>query len=141
MIDESKLQSRADIARVLVEIRKMGIAAPEDRSALWLDQERVQVEEAARSATKRVDELIRGRALSPAAATSFLNDAGYAYNAIRDLIEAARNYYVERDGAIAEVERLLALEEDELNEPEARLGNPHGSGSRDELHDIAMNKR
>ena len=107
---------RTEIARIAVEIRKLGLAAPEDRSALWLDQERAQIEEAARSTTERVDALIRSGDLSATAATSFLNDSGYAYSAMRDLIEAARSYYVERDSAMAEVEKLLALDEDELDE-------------------------
>ncbi|WP_413719174.1 Na/Pi cotransporter family protein [Silicimonas sp. MF1-12-2] len=107
---------RTEIARIAVEIRKLGIAAPEDRSALWLDQERVHIEDAARATTQQVDALIRSGRLSPAAATSFLNDSSYAYSAMRDLIDAARSYYVERDSAMAEVERLLSLEDEELDE-------------------------
>ena len=107
---------RTEIARITVEIRKLGIAAPEDRSALWLDQERVQIEDAARSTTKRIEALIRKGDLSATAATSFLNDSGYAFSAMRDLIKAARRYYIERDTAMAEVESLLALDEEELNE-------------------------
>jgi phosphate:Na+ symporter len=107
---------RAEIARITVEIRKLGLAAPEDRSALWLDQERVQIEDAARFTTKRIEGLIRKGDLSATAATSFLNDSGYAYSAMRDLIEAARSYYIERDTALAEVESLLALDEEEVNE-------------------------
>ncbi len=108
---------RTEIARIAVEIRKLGLVAPEERSALWLDQERVEIENATRSTTARVDALIRSGDLNPTAATSFLNDAGYAYNAMRDLIAAARSYYIERDDAIAEVERLLSLEDEELDEP------------------------
>jgi phosphate:Na+ symporter len=107
---------RTEIARIAVEIRKLGMAAPEDRSALWLDQERAEIEEAARSTTARVDALIRSGELSATAATSFLNDSSYAYGAMRDLIDAARNYYVERDSALAEVEKLLSLDEDEFDD-------------------------
>jgi phosphate:Na+ symporter len=35
---------------------------------------------------------------------------------MRDLIEAARSYYIERESAMAEVERLLSLDEEELSE-------------------------
>ncbi|WP_050931837.1 Na/Pi cotransporter family protein [Aestuariivita boseongensis] len=112
---------RTEIARITVEIRKLGMAAPEDRSALWLDQERAQIEEAARSTTQRVDALIRSGELSATAATSFLNDSAYAYSAMRGLIEAARSYYVERDSAMAEVEKLLALDEEELAEPQETM--------------------
>ena len=107
---------RTQIARVAVEIRKLGLAEPEDRSTLWLDQERARIEEDARSTSRRVDTLIRKGELSPAAATSFMNDSGYAYVAMRELIEAARRYYVERNSAMAEVERILSLDEEELDE-------------------------
>lgn len=107
---------RTEIGRIAMEIHKLGRAAPEDRSALWLDQERAQIEEAARLTSSRVDALIRSKKINATAATSFLNDSGYAYSAMRVLIEAARTYYIERDSAIAEVERLLTLDEDELKE-------------------------
>ncbi len=107
---------RTEIARIAVEIRKLGLAGPQDRTALWLDQERARIEEDARSASRRVETLIRTGQLNPTAATSFMNDAGYAYDAMRDLIEAARSYYLESDTAMAEVERILALDEEELVE-------------------------
>lgn len=118
---------RAEIARIIVEIRKLGLAAPEERSALWLDQERAQIEEDARSTSRRVETLIRQGDLAPSAATSFLNDSGYAYGAMRQLIEAARSYYIERDSAMAEVERLLALDEEEIDEA---LGVKPGAKAR-----------
>lgn len=123
---------RTEIARIAIEIRKLGLAEPKDRSTLWLDQERARIEEDARLTSKRIDTLIRKGELNPAAATSFMNDSGYAYDAMRDLIEAARSYYVERDGAMAEVERILSLDEEELNEamtgPE---GGPHSRTSEE----------
>ncbi|MDD9717493.1 Na/Pi symporter [Dinoroseobacter sp. PD6] len=107
---------RTQIARIAVEIRKLDRAAPEDRSTLWLEQERARIEEDALSTSRRVDALIRKGVLTPAAATSFMNDSGYAFSAMRAMIEAARSYYVERDRAVAEVESLLSLDEDELAE-------------------------
>jgi len=116
---------RTEIARIAVEIRKLDLSEPENRSALWLDQERAQVEEDARMTLQRVDALIRKGALNATAATSFLNDSGYAYDAMRDMIEAARGYYIERDSAMAEVESLLSLDDEELSEaatdPKERL--------------------
>jgi phosphate:Na+ symporter len=120
---------RTEIARIMVEIHKLDLAGPDERSALWLDQERAQVEEDARSTSRRIDDLIRERDINATAATSFLTDSGYAYAAMRDLIEAARNYYIERESAMAEVERLLALEDEELDEDEgvAQTGRPAAS--------------
>lgn len=107
---------RTEVARILVEIRKLSNAAAQDRSNLWLDEERAQVEKDARDSTRVVDALIRRGTLDANTATSFLNDAGYAYNAMRDLLDAARAYYIESDRAVAEVEQILALDEDEVDE-------------------------
>jgi phosphate:Na+ symporter len=105
---------RGEIARILVEVHKLELAAPEERTVLWLDQERVMVEEDERLANRRVDELIRTGELKADQATSFLNDSGYAYAAMRDLIEAARKYYGERGTGTAEVERILELDAEEV---------------------------
>lgn len=131
---------RTDIARIIVGIHKLELAAPEDRSALWLDQERVQVEDAARSSTKRVDALIRSGELSSTAATSFMNDATYAYDAMRDLIGAALSYYTEHEGGIAEVEQLLSLEEEELREPRGDLDGRGAPLAGAERHAIATKR-
>ena len=117
---------RTELARIAVEIRKLGLTEPENRSALWLDQERAQVEEDARMTSQRVDALIRKGSLNATAATSFMNDSAYAYGAMRDLIEAARSYYIERESAMAEVERLLSLDEDELSEAVTEQANEPG---------------
>lgn len=107
---------RSEIARILVEIRKLDLADPDERSSLWLDQERIQVESDARDTNATIEALIRDRELDPGVATSFLNDSGYAYDAMRDLLGAARAYYIETQDAMAEVERILALEDEELSE-------------------------
>ncbi len=121
---------RTEIARIVVEIRKLGLATPEERSALWLDQERAQIEENIRSTSRRVETLIRQGDLSPSAATSFLNDSGYAYGAMRQLIEAARSYYIERDSAMAEVERLLTLDDEEINDALGATSGTRGKAAR-----------
>ncbi|WP_093162566.1 Na/Pi cotransporter family protein [Aliiruegeria lutimaris] len=110
---------RTEIARILVEIHELDESDPEIRSSLWLDEERVQVERDRKNTTRLIEGLIRERQIGAATATSFLNDSDYAYEAMSDLIEAARVYYIETEGALAEVERILALEEDEIEEMSA----------------------
>jgi phosphate:Na+ symporter len=97
---------------------------------LWLDQERAQIEEDAKSTNRRVDVLIRTGEINPAEATSFLNDSSYAYGAMRHLIEAARNYYIERESSMAEVERLLAFYDDEFNEESLTSADEYVSEAR-----------
>jgi phosphate:Na+ symporter len=103
---------RTEIARILVEIHKLDQEAPEKRSSLWLEEERRSVKRDKKATNKLVERLMRKDALSPIAATSFLNDASYAYRAMKDLLEAARIFYSETEGSMAEVERLLSLDED-----------------------------
>ncbi|MCV2882977.1 Na/Pi cotransporter family protein [Actibacterium sp. XHP0104] len=105
---------RTEIARILVEIRKLDLEDPTERSSLWLDQERLQVESDAQTTNTRVETLIRDHQLTAIAATSFLNDSHYAYSAMRDLLGAARAFYIETGDAMAEVERILALDDEEL---------------------------
>lgn len=69
-IDELYDSLLTEVARILVEIQKLNMADPEDRSALWLDQERTRVEEDVRSTYKRVDALTRTGELSAVAADS-----------------------------------------------------------------------
>ncbi|WP_420410781.1 Na/Pi cotransporter family protein [Roseibium sp.] len=107
---------RTQIARVLVEIHKLDLAEPDDRSSLWLDMERILVETDERDTFSTVEDLIRKRQISASAATSFLNDSNYAYSAMRDLLEATRASHIEPETAMAEVERILALDEDEVLE-------------------------
>ena len=105
---------RTEIARILVEIDKLERADPEHRSRLWLEEERTHVESDQQSRITRIGILIRDDKISGKAATSFLNDSNYAYGAMRELIEAACVYYVERDSAVAEVEQIIAMNDEEL---------------------------
>lgn len=115
---------RMQIARILAEIEKLGATEIGERSALWLDQERVQIAEDSKATSRRIDTLIRAGALSPAAATSFLNDSGYGFDAMRDLIEAAQIFYREQDDAMAEVESLLSLTDEEVDAADQSSPNP-----------------
>ncbi len=119
---------RTEIARILAAVQKLDVADPEDRSSLWLEQELAQIEADAQKTTRQIDVFIRTGDLKPDAATSFLNDSAYAYGAMRLLIEAARTYYTERDSALAEVERLLSLDDEELRDRET---GPDNTGDTD----------
>lgn len=104
---------RHEIAQVLVEIAQMEAMAPEDRSSLWIEAARVDLAARTRVATRAVETALQHRILSPADATSFLNDAGYAFEAMRALLEAAQMTYRPENPAEAEIERLLEREEDD----------------------------
>lgn len=107
---------RTEIARILVQIDRLERTDPEHRSRLWLEEERAHVERGQESTSTRIETLIRDDKISGKAATSFLNDSNYAYGAMRELIEAACIYYTERDSAVAEVEQIIAMDDDELED-------------------------
>lgn len=107
---------RAEIARILVEINKLEESDPEQRSTLWLDEERVAIKRDRKNSTHMIEGLIREGKIDANAATSFLTDSGYAYEAMNDLIEAARVYYADTEDGMAEVERILMLEDEDIKE-------------------------
>ena len=105
---------RTELARILVEIEKLDQTSEEERNALWLDEELVQVQKDRHNAMQLIESHIRSGALEVQAATSFLNDSDYAYDAMKELLKAARVYYGETDKAMAEVERILSLDDEEV---------------------------
>jgi phosphate:Na+ symporter len=107
---------RSDIGRILVEMHKLDESDPELRSSLSLDEERLTVEQARKTTTRTVEGLLLDGKITATEATSFLNDSGYAYQAMNDLIETARVYYLETEDGVAEVERILALEDEDIEE-------------------------
>ena len=106
---------RTELARILIELDDLARADPEERSVLWLEEERERIRHEKRMRRLLVEELIRSGELDPHTATSFLNDVGYGYRAMKELLEGARLLYSEPDGAMAEVERLLTMDEDVLD--------------------------
>ncbi len=117
-------QLRTEIARILVEIHKLDLSGPDERSSLWLDQERIQVVSDALDTNNRIETLIRAQEVEADMATSFLNDSNYAYEAMRELLEAARIFYIEAEDAMAEVEHILSLEDEELEDMLPRVSKP-----------------
>jgi phosphate:Na+ symporter len=130
---------RIEVARSVLAIRELEDEAPEQLGSLWLDEEAARLAASARTRDLQVGLLIRDGKLGPSAATSFLNDASYADSAMRELLVAARAYYAEPDEAVAEVEGLLALDEEEIGEaarrrrPVAAPAEGQGGGSDTQL--------
>ena len=107
---------RAQITRILIELDAMAKADPETRSSLWLDDERVEIRRHRTALTEEVEQAIRDERISTTAATSFLNDARTAHHLMDNLLEAARTCYGETDPALAEIEQLLTIEDDEAED-------------------------
>ncbi len=103
---------RIEIAEILVALHELGETPIADRSVLWLDDERARIKRDKTQTGSVVEGLMREQALTATVSTSFMNDANYAYRAMKELVDAARLYYGEREGPLAEVERLLESDED-----------------------------
>lgn len=110
---------RTELARMIVEAKKMADADPEQRSSLWLEEERVRAKKIKAELGDYVEGLMIKGALTGPEATSFLNDASYGYRAMKDIIDATRFLYSEYRGPMAEIERILAADEDDIETQEA----------------------
>lgn len=105
---------RSQLAHILVELDELANTPPEERSVQWLEEERERTRGSRKAARLQVQALMRTRRVDPQTATSYLNDAGYAFRAMKQLLEGARLLYSEPDAALAEVELLLSMDEDVL---------------------------
>ncbi len=107
---------RTEIARVIVALTELDKRDPATRSALWLDDERVQMHRDQTETIKVVEGLIRQGDLTPSEATSVLNDTAYAFSAMSNLLEAAKVIYAANTAAIAQVEDILSLDQEDAIE-------------------------
>ncbi len=105
---------RAEIAEIVVAIETLEESPAGARSSLWIEEERRALEASTQHARRNVEAALQTRRITPADATSFLNDSGYAYEAMRAFLEAAQLANRPEDKAQAEIERLLELDDDEL---------------------------
>lgn len=105
---------RTQIADLLVVMNNLETSDENERTLLSLEEDRLQIEHGRRDIDARLDRLIRERQIEPAVATSFMNDTNYAYTCMINLIEIARTLYREADPAMFEVERILAIDEDDV---------------------------
>jgi phosphate:Na+ symporter len=100
---------------------------------LWLDETRAQLESDRVDIDRLVDTLIRDDKITAEQATSMFNDSGYAFPAMRNLIDVARELYASPEAAVADVERMISLEDEDLRPvvertPETETASQSGSG-------------
>ncbi|MBL4810762.1 MAG: Na/Pi cotransporter family protein [Rhodobacteraceae bacterium] len=110
---------RTELARMVVEANKMANADPDIRSSLWLEQERTRVKQIKAELGDYVEGLMIAKELTGPEATSFLNDASYGYGAMKGIIDATRFLYSEYQGPMAEIERILAADDDDEHSADA----------------------
>ncbi|TVP73547.1 MAG: Na/Pi cotransporter family protein [Rhodobacteraceae bacterium] len=110
---------RLAMAHALVEITALAATPPAQRVSLALLDERQALEADSRALTQRLERMLQTRQISASHATSVLNDSAYAFDALRNLIDAARQLYRSEDAGEAEIERILEDQIDGLNKENA----------------------
>lgn len=115
---------RAMLAKALRELHRLLLEENADVTFLSLDRLKVEIREMEREQDERLEQLIRARRITPQMATSLMNDAGYAFDAAKALINAGQVLYRAGDEAEDEVERALQLEKDEIDRLAGGDGTP-----------------
>lgn len=105
---------RVLLAGLLREIEQLREEEPTASTVLALDAYRVSVERFYRGFSARLEEAIRERRMRGAEATSLMNDAGYAYDIARMLIEAAQQLLVAKEREVRLAQSQVALTDEEI---------------------------
>nr|WP_321980848.1 Na/Pi symporter [uncultured Cohaesibacter sp.] len=102
---------RTEIARILAQLHALNQMDEDSRDSAWLEEELAKIKKAKNASTQLVEAHIRAGDLEMQSATSFLNDSDYAYNAMKDLLKAAKAIYSEPESTEEQVERILKSDE------------------------------
>lgn len=103
---------RIELATLLREISL--IEAEGENDALSFDAALLELTENDRELDRALDQLIRSRQLPAAAATSLMNDNGYAFSLGKHLIKMAQIVFGTRSEPIMHAEQQIALESEDL---------------------------
>ena len=112
---------RVQLGEVLRRLSEAS-AEPDDPSAvLSFDALKVELEESDSTRNGQMESLIRNSKITPAMATSLMNDAAYAYDVAHNLIQMGEVLFASGDVGMKTVGREIALSEDEIAEVQATL--------------------
>lgn len=117
-----KIQLRlAKVLREIDRIRREHEENDENITSVSLDALLAEVQHTCKRRDKRLDKLIREKAVSATTATSLMNDFAYAATLSRELLEVASTLFSPHDINDRLAERSVSLEMNELSEA---LNNP-----------------
>lgn len=112
---------RVQLGEVLRRLSE-AVAEPDDPSAvLSFDALKVELEENDSTRNGQMESLIRHAKITPAMATSLMNDAAYAYDVGHNLIQMGEVLFASGDVGIKTVGREIALTDDEIAEVQSTL--------------------
>ncbi len=106
---------RLNIARVLRMIEQLRAGAGEV-DVLDLDALRVAARKNRNETLSRLDLMIRNGEITAGEATSLMNDLTYGYDAVKDLVKAARIIFADRTEAASDAAAVVNLDEEEIRQ-------------------------
>lgn len=112
---------RVQLGEVLRRLGEASAGSDDASAVLSFDALKVELEENDSTRNGTLESLIRHGRISPAMATSLMNDAAYAYDVARNLVQMGEALFSSGDLAMKQAEREVALTEDELEEVRAAL--------------------
>jgi phosphate:Na+ symporter len=105
---------RVELATVLRELNT--IREQESDAILALDEVALSLKESDRELDSSLDELIRAGKISPARATSLMNDNNYARHIAENLLEMGQILFGSREPGLKDAQAQLALADSDLDE-------------------------
>ena len=111
---------RVQLGTVLRRLAEARAEEDDPTAILSLDTIRVEMEENDSTANGILEMLIRESRITAEMATSLMNDSAYAYDVAKNLVQMGDVLFASGDSAMKDEERLLVLDEDEVEEA-ARL--------------------
>ncbi len=108
-------------------LRRLGVVQQEGddpTSVLSLDVIKVEMEENDTTVNGTLESLIREESITPHMATSLMNDAAYAYDVTKNLVQMGEVLFATGMQSMKDVERMIALDDEDIAEVLERDKNP-----------------
>jgi phosphate:Na+ symporter len=112
---------RVQLGEVLRRLHEASTGEDDGSVVLSFDALKVELEENDSTRNGTLESLIRHEKITPAMATSLMNDATYAYDVAKNLVQMGEVLFSSGDLAMKQAEREVALTGDELEEVRAAL--------------------
>ena len=112
---------RVQLGEVLRQLHEASTQPDDPSAVLSFDALKVELEESDSTRNGTLEALIRNDEITPAMATSLMNDAAYAYDVAKNLVQMGEVLFSSGDLAMKETEREIALTEEEIDEVRATL--------------------
>ncbi len=107
---------RVGLGSVLRRLEKVRTDEDELEDILSMDMIRLEMEEHDRMVNETIERLIREGSISAKMATSLMNDASYAYDVARDLVQMGDVLFAKGDSEFKAAARSILLDEDEAKD-------------------------